>query len=196
MRVAASWEKFDEVLGRRWTRSQGSSCAMKSAWSSRRDVEGLILRALDSRAAASAWCNLCPVFTIHTKGRWETPRRKPPGYICRCVVLNKFNSCGREMCGETGVRDMYRPESHPPLRLTSYWYPLSHTGPQIPFSRLVETRCNPLCPSPPLRTKFWILQTGYSRIPSVRGISHMWRECDKRRKLKGPGDDAFALIPL
>lgn len=117
VRVAASWEKFDEVLARRRARSQGSSCAMKSAWSSRRDMEeGLILRALDSRAAASAWCNLCPVFAIHTKGR-ETPRRKPPGYICRCVVLNKFNSRG---CGGTGVRDTYRPESHPPLRLTSY----------------------------------------------------------------------------
>lgn len=71
VRVVASWEKFDEVLARRRARSQDSSCAMKSAWSSRRDTmeEGLILRTLDSRAAASAWCNLCPVFAIHTKGR-------------------------------------------------------------------------------------------------------------------------------
>lgn len=88
MQRVVSWEKFDEVSTRRRARSQaGSSCVMKSAWSSRRNmmVEGLILRALDSRAAASARCNLCIVFAIHTRGVRETPRRKPPGYIRRCA---------------------------------------------------------------------------------------------------------------
>lgn len=52
--AVASWEKFGEVISSpevsRVLRAR--RCAMKAAWSSRRDrtVEGLILRALDSRA--------------------------------------------------------------------------------------------------------------------------------------------------
>lgn len=70
------------------------------------------------------------------------------------------------------MRDMYRPESHPSLRLTSYWYPLSRTGPQIPFSRLVETRSTPSVLVRPLLTKFWILQTA-PESPCTRNITHV-----------------------
>jgi len=173
MRGIVSWEKFDEVSARRRARSQaGSSCVMKSAWSSKRDMmeEGLILRALDSRAAASARCNLCTVFAIHTRG--ERERRlgaNPQGTYVSARVLNKFQFKG--MGGWTGY---VSPRIHPPLRLTSYWYPLPRAGPRIPFSNLVETWSNPLCPVPP----FAASNSGHSKPlqnPLVRGISHMWR---------------------
>lgn len=71
---------------------------------------------------------------------------------------------------------MYHPESHPSLRLTSYWYPPSRYWTTDPLLEARRDTINPLCPSPPspssLRTKFWILQTA-PESPRTRNITHV-----------------------
>lgn len=167
--------------------------------------EGLILRALDSRAQpASAGRNLRPVFAIHTKGPRDAPR-KPPG-ARQCAVLNKFQfkregerggeeGGGSEM-GRRGYCGICIAPDPPSIAINELLIPPSECRTTNPLLETRRDMINPLCPdslSPAsLRP---ILDTAPANPP----CHEEYRTCDesdKRRKLKGPRDDAFGPIPL
>jgi len=163
--------------------------AMKSARSSRRDAmkEGLILRALDSRAVASALIQPVPCLRDSHEGRERererertkgTPRCKPPGGTSVHYILNKFQFNGERNEQERERFEICLIPDLPSVAINELLIPPSIYWTMISPSRGSPRHDRPPCsrstPSP-LRRRFWTLQTA-PQIPSYEE----YRTCDDR----------------